>query len=268
MGGKKTILNSFVDTNMQCTRISVQMANIGSHRIDSIKTSLKPRIDSIFNPDKYNVFMTGTSIVFLEGTNYLVRNLAESLILAIILITIIMFYLFRTFRMVVIALIPNLIPQIITAAFMGYFGIPIKPSTIIIFSIALGISADNTILYLSRFRLELKANNGNIKLSVYKALQETAHSMIYSSTILFLGFLVFVLSDFGGTQSLGKLIAITLFIAMLSNLILLPSLLLTLDKRMAYKGHDEAIEEVFDETESEEEEKFENSFNDIIEDKK
>jgi predicted RND superfamily exporter protein len=149
--------------------------------------------------------------------------------------------------MVTIALIPNLIPQILTAAFMGYFGIPIKPSTIIIFSIALGISADNTILFLSRFRMELKSNNDNIKLSVYKALSETAHSMIYSSTILFFGFTVFILSSFGGTQSLGKLISFTLLMAMLANLILLPALLLSLDKRMAYKLAKEPLWEVYEE---------------------
>jgi uncharacterized protein len=249
MGSKKTILNSFIDTSMQYTRISVQMANIGTHKIDSIKKNLKTKIDSIFNPDKFNVIITGTSIVFLEGTNYLVHNLAESLLLAIIIISLIMTYLFRSFRMVAIAIIPNLIPQILTAAFMGYVGIPIKPSTIIIFSIALGISADNTILFLSRFRMELKSNKDNIKLSVYKALSETAHSMIYSSTILFFGFTVFILSSFGGTQSLGKLISFTLLMALLTNLILLPSMLLSLDKRMAYKMKNEPILDVLEENE-------------------
>lgn len=247
MGAKKTVLNTFVDSTMQYTRVSVQIANIGTHRIDSIKQDLRTKIDSIFNPEKYKVIMTGTSIVFLEGTNYLVRNLAESLILAIFIITLIMAYLFRSFKILSIALITNLIPQVLTAAFMGYFDIPIKPSTIIIFSIALGISADNTILFLSRFRMELKINNDNIKLSVYKALTETAHSMLYSSTILFLGFSVFMLSSFGGTESLGKLISFTLFTALLANLILLPAMLLTLDKRMIYKLEVEPSLEVFEE---------------------
>lgn len=228
---KKTILNTFVDTGLQITRVSVQIRNIGTHTIDSIKNDLRPKIDSIFNPKKYDVEMTGTSVVFLQGTNYLVDNLLISLLLALIVITFLLSLMFRSPQVVLISLIPNLIPQILTAALMGYLGIPIKPSTILIFSIALGISVDNTIHYLSRFRMELKNNGADIKKAVFAALAETAHSMLYSSIILFLGFSVFMLSSFGGTESLGKLITFTLIIAMISNLIILPSLLLTMDKR-------------------------------------
>lgn len=244
---KRTLINSFVDSNLQTTRISVQMANISSPEISALRSGLRPKINSIFNPDKFDVFLTGTSVVFLEGTNFLVNNLIYSLILAIIVIGGIMWLLFNSTKMVAIALLPNLIPQVLTVALMGYYGIPLKPSTILIFSIALGISVDNTIHFLSRYRMELKINNWNIKESVIKALSETANSMIYSSIVLFLGFSVFMLSSFGGTESLGKLISFTLLAAMFSNLVLLPSLLLTLDKWVTTKALNEPFLEILDE---------------------
>ena len=244
---KRTILNSFVDSNMQITRISVQMANISSPEIAALKEDLLPKINSIFSPSKYNVLLTGTSVVFLEGTNFLVNNLLVSLLLAILVIGGIMWLLFNSVKMTIIALIPNLIPQILTAALMGYYGIPLKPSTILIFSIALGISVDNTIHFLSRYRMQLLDTTNNIKSAVIKALHETANSMIYSSIVLFLGFSVFMLSSFGGTQSLGKLISFTLIAAMLSNLVLLPSLILTLNKRISTKSFKEPFIQILDE---------------------
>ncbi len=247
---KKTILNAFVDTNLRMTRISVQMANIGTNDIKRIQQDLKPKIDSIFNPEKYDVKITGTSVVFLKGTNYLIKNLRESLILAIILIALIMALLFSSLRMIILSLIPNLIPQLLTAAMMGYFGIPIKPSTILIFSIALGISADNTIQFLSRYRFELRLNKGNIRESVLYALGEAGYSMIYSSVVLCLGFSIFMLSTFGGTQAMGLLISFTLFLGVISNLFLLPSLLLSLEKFLKTKHYKKNKFAKFEETET------------------
>ncbi len=244
---QRTILNSFVDTSLQITRISVQMANIGTKDIKRIKDELGPRIDSIFPPDKYDVVITGTSVVFLEGTKYLIKNLLTSLILALIVISILMALLFTSARMIVISMTPNLLPQILTAAMMGFLAISIKPSTILIFSIALGISVDNAIHFLSRYRLQLKLNDWNIKISVINALRETGFSMVYSSVVLFFGFSIFTLSTFGGTEAMGYLIAFTLLIALLSNLFLLPSLLLTLDKRITTKKFSEPLLEIFDE---------------------
>ena len=174
--------------------------------------------------------ITGTSIVFQKGTNFLIRNLCESIVLAVVVIAILLAFLFTSWRMILISLIPNLIPQLMTGALMGFAGIPIKPSTILIFSIALGISVDNSIQFLSRYRLQLKHSNRNIPYSVISALQETGYSMIYSSTVLFFGFAIFMLSSFGGTQALGFLISFTLLVAGLLNMFVLPSLLLTLDK--------------------------------------
>jgi uncharacterized protein len=246
---QKTILHSFIDTTMRYTRITTQMANIGTFEIQRIQDELKPKMDSIFPVDEFDVQMTGTSVVFLKGSQYLVRNLYTSLLLALLIITILMALLFTSFRMIVISLIPNLIPLFMTAAMMGFIGIPIKPSTILIFSIALGISVDNAIHFLSRYRLQLKHNNWDIQSSAVLALRETGFSMIYSSVVLFCGFFIFVLSSFGGTESLGYLIAFTLIIALLSNLFLLPSLILTLDKRITTKKFKSALLEVFDEGE-------------------
>jgi hypothetical protein len=241
--------HSFIDSTSRITRVSIQMANIGTNEIQEITERLRPEIDKIFPPDEYNVVLTGTSVVFLEGSSYLVRNLLTSLLLALAVISLLMALLFTSARMIVISLIPNLIPQLMTAALMGYLGISIKPSTILIFSIALGISVDNAIHFLSRYRLQLKLNNWNIKPSVIAALSETGYSMIYSSVVLFFGFGIFVLSSFGGTEALGYLIPFTLLMALLSNLFFLPSLLLSLDKYITTKTFREPLLEIFDEEE-------------------
>ncbi|OFY49171.1 MAG: transporter [Bacteroidetes bacterium GWF2_41_31] len=247
--GKKGILNAFVDSNLQITRISAQMANIGTNDIELILADLEPKIDSIFPPDQFEVHLTGTSVVFLKGTDYLVNNLFMSLGLALLIITILMALIFSSVRMIMISLVPNLIPQILTAGMMGYFDISIKPSTILIFSIALGISVDNTIHFLSRYRLQLKYHNWQIRKSVLAALEETGYSMIYSAIVLFFGFYIFTLSSFGGTEALGYLVSFTLIVALLSNLFLLPSLLLSLDQRLITKAFKEPLMEVFDEEE-------------------
>ncbi|MDP2423789.1 MAG: MMPL family transporter [Bacteroidales bacterium] len=249
-GGKRTILHSFVDTNMQITRISAQMANIGTHDIMRIKNDLAPKIDSIFPPDQYDVKLTGTSIVFLKGTNFLVTNLLTSLLIALIAIVLIMSMMFTSWKMVGISMVPNLLPQLLTAALMGYLAISIKPSTILIFSIALGISVDNAIHFLSRYRMELKQNNWDIRKSVINALRETGFSMVYSSIVLFLGFSIFTLSTFGGTEALGFLISFTLLIAVLANLFVLPSLLLSLDKRATTRTFGDPAIHIFDENDT------------------
>ena len=240
-------MNSFVDSSLQTTRISVQMANISATDIERIRNSLKPAIDSIFNPAKFKVEMTGTSIVYLRGCQYLTKNLITSLLLALLTITLLLVLLLSSARMVIVSLIPNILPLVMTAALMGYFGVPIKPSTILIFSIALGISIDNAIQYLSRYRSQLHQTNWNIKKSVLIALRETGYSMIYSSTVLFLGFAIFILSSFGGTQAMGFLISFTLLMGIFSNLFLLPSLLLSLDNYLTTKEFEEPLLEILEE---------------------
>jgi predicted RND superfamily exporter protein len=195
----------------------------------------------------YDVTLTGTSVVVSEGTQYLVTNLLSSIVFAVISIAALMSLLFASFRMVIVSMIPNLIPMIITAGIMGWFNIPLKPSTLLIFSIALGITVDNTIHFLARYRQELKTNKWDLKECVTISIQETGLSIIYTSVILFFGFIVFVFSDFGGTQALGYLSAITYFVALFTNLVLLPCLLLSLERRLTSKSFEEPMFELYDE---------------------
>ncbi|NOR28701.1 MAG: MMPL family transporter [Lutibacter sp.] len=229
------LLKNFVDSTGQFARITTFMKDIGTDKMGLIEDRLQQKIDKEFPKENYNVTMTGKALVFLKGTNFLINNLVVSLSLAILLIGVFMAFLFRSFRMILISLIPNIFPLLITAGLMGYLGIPIKPSTILVFSIAFGISVDDTIHFLAKYRQELKANNWRIKQSVYNALRETGLSMFYTSIVLFFGFLVFTVSSFGGTIALGGLVSVTLLFAMASNLLLLPSLLLSLEKNIANK---------------------------------
>ena len=226
-GEMPNIVTQYMDKEMQCTRVSVQMANVTTPEIDAISKSLKPQIDKIFPKEKYDVVMTGSAMVTLQGTNYLIVNLSHSLLLAFIVIALLMTITFHKFKMVVISLIPNLIPLLFTAGVMGYCDIPLKMSTILVFSIALGISVDNTIHYLARYRLQMKMNNYDIKKSVMAAILETGPSMIYSASILICGFLIFAFSSFGGTKIVGFLVPFTLLIALITNILVLPALVLT-----------------------------------------
>ena len=242
--GNENMLKSYVDSTGRYARITTFMRDIGTDKMEKIEVRLQDKINHIFPKERYEVTLTGKAYVFEKGTHYLIGNLVQSLLFAILLIALLMAYLFRSFKMIIVSLIPNLLPLIMTAGLMGYFGIPIKPSTILVFSIAFGISVDDTIHFLAKYRQELKANNWKIKRSVYSTLKEAGISMFYTSVVLFFGFSVFTLSSFGGTVALGGLVATTLLFAMLSNLILLPALLLALEKTIANK--EEFIEPTID----------------------
>jgi len=306
-GNNNGFVGTFLDSTHHKTRITLQIADIGTAAMDSLITRINNTIESVVNPEtnslkdaiendsifyfysennkvkfrvqqvltngeltKLNEFpssfsaidsiygvekfhesikstvehmhvksdITGTGVLYTKGTTYLVKNLFISLIIAIFVIAILMSFLFKSWRMVLVSLLPNLIPLIFTSALMGYFGIPIKPSTILVFSIAFGISIDDTIHFLAKYRQELKTKN--IKDSVEISIKETGVSMIYTSIILFFGFSIFIASNFGGTQALGLLVSLTLFVAMLTNLVLLPSLLLSLEKLIVTKTFKES----------------------------
>ncbi|MEN8123846.1 MAG: efflux RND transporter permease subunit [Bacteroidota bacterium] len=229
------MLKNLVDSTGQYARITTFMKDIGTDKMEQIEERLIDKVNKVFPNKKYNVSITGKALVFLKGTNYLVKNLVISLSLAIFLISLFMAWMFRSYKMIIISLIPNILPLLITAGLMGYLGVPIKPSTILVFSIAFGISVDDTIHFLAKYRQELIAHRWKVKKSVYAALRETGISMFYTSVVLFFGFLVFTVSSFGGTKALGGLVSITLLFAMVSNLLLLPSLLLSLESTIANK---------------------------------
>lgn len=244
------MFRSIIDSTQQVTRVSFQVADIGSVKMKSLLDELRPRLDSIFNPEEYKLAITGNSIIFLKNNDYLLLNLKESVYLALLLIGLVMLFLFPSLRMIIIALIPRMAPLLITAAIMGFFSIPLKPSTILIFSITFGIASDGTMYFLTRYRQELRKHAGSISRTVSLTIQETGVSMVYTAVILFAGFFIFAASGFGGTQALGVLTSLTLLIAMLSNLILLPSLLLSLEKRIITKAFlKEPLFQMFDEEE-------------------
>ena len=229
----QNLMKNYIDSTGQYARLTTYMKDIRTERMEEIKSDLEKEIKKIFPEDRYSVQLTGKSLIFLKGTKYLVKNLVLSLSIAIFLIALFMAYLFRSYKMILISLIPNLLPLIVTAGMMGFLGIPIKPSTILVFSIAFGISVDDTIHFLAKYRQELIDSKWKIQRSVYAALKETGVSMFYTSIVLFFGFSVFMISEFGGTVALGGLVSATLLFAMLANLVLLPSLLISLERSVS-----------------------------------
>jgi len=243
------MLHSFIDSVRQTTRISIRMKDAGTKRMEELYSSLNVDIATVFPPEDYDVIVTGSSLTFFKGTQYLLRSLFTSLGLAVLLISLFMAIMFSSWRMVILSLTPNIFPLIFTAAIMGYAGIPIKASTILVFSIAFGISVDNTIHFLAKYRQELLATGWNIRRSVVLALKETGVSMFYTSVVLFFGFGIFALSGFGGTQAMGVLVSLTLLVAVTSNLVLLPSLLTTLDRLTTTRSFSEPLLHIYDEEE-------------------
>jgi len=227
--------NSYIDENGQIARITTMIGEIDTERMEGIEASLIKGIELYFPSERFDVTLTGKTLGYLKGTKFLIQNLLISLFLAILLISLMITYLFRSYKMVIISLVPNILPLLFTAGVMGFFNIPIKPSTILVFSIAFGISVDDTIHFLVKYRQELIANNWKIRKSVFASLRETGISMFYTSIVLFFGFSVFMTSSYGGTIALGGLVSTTLLFAMLANLVLLPSLLISLEKSISNK---------------------------------
>lgn len=245
---KGNVFKTFIDSTKQTTRISIQMVDVGSVRMKEILSELRPKVDSIFNPEDYHVVLTGNSVIFATGNEYLLTNLKESVILALVLICGIMIMLFMSVRMITVSVLPSIIPLLMTAGLMGFCAIALKPSSILIFSIAFGIASDGTIYFLTKYRQEIKNRHFSISKAVSVTIEETGVSMVYTAIILFAGFGIFAASSFGGTQALGILVSLTLLIAYCSNLILLPAILLSLEKRLITKAFlSEPLIQVYDE---------------------
>ena len=235
------LLLSFIDSTKQKARISMKMADVGSRRLPVLLDSIRPEVNRIFDSTKYTVTYTGTSITFLEGSKFIVNSLRDSLILAFLIIFGCMVVVFRSWRIVLISIIVNIVPLLITAGLMGWMGIRIKPSTVLVFSVALGITIDVTIRFLVNFKQELAQHDDSIADTVQRTIRDTGLSIIYTSLILIAGFGVFILSQFDGTKSLGYLTSMTLLLAMVTNLILLPALLLWMDKVIERKNNSVAF---------------------------
>ncbi len=233
--GNGNMLTNFVDKDKQTARISFQMADVGSKRLDALLLELKPRMNFILTPKRFDVTLTGSSIIFSKGTDYLLRHLFESIGLAIVLISLLRLAQFKSLGIMFISLLPNIVPLIITAGLMGFFNIALKPSTILIFTIAFGLASDQTIYFLTRYQQELTLTNYSVTKVVSDTIRETGVSMTHIALILFFGFGIFTASTFGGTVVLGLLLSITLIVALVFNLTLLPALMLWLDKKKTRK---------------------------------
>ena len=230
---KDNLMKSYVDSSGQFARITTFMRDENGDAIPTIEAEIRKKADLLFPPDRYHVTITGKALVFQKGTAYLLDNLLSSLVFAFFLTALLIGFMFRSFKMILVSIIPNLLPLLLTAGIMGFFNIPLKPSTILVFGIAFGLSVDDTVRFLAQYRVELKKNNWKIRKSVYATFTDAGLSMFYTSIVLFFGFSVFMLSSFGGTIALGGLISLTLIFGMLSNLMLLPALVLTLNKTLA-----------------------------------
>jgi predicted RND superfamily exporter protein len=241
------LVSSFMDSTRQIARMSVNMADVGSVELPRLIDSLRPRVNEIFDTAQYKVTFTGTSIIFLEGSRFIINGLLESILLAFVLIVFCMLYLFRSWRMLIISLVPNIIPLLVTAGVMGWLDIAIKPSTVLVFSIALGIAIDVTIRFLVNFKQELPLNNYDISATVRQTINETGLSIIYTSLILFAGFMIFAFSEFQGTKALGWLTSLTLVMAMVTNLTILPAMLLWMEKALQKKAKKKELWKTLDE---------------------
>lgn len=224
------LVSSFMDDNKQQTRISVNMKDVGSKRLPEILQEIEAKSRQYFDSSKYQVTLTGSSITFLEGSTFIINGLKESVFWAFLLIALCMLYLFKSWRILICSLIPNLIPLVITAGVMGWVGVALKPSTVLIFSVALGIAIDITIRFLVNYKQEQKPGSRDSKKVVIETIHSTGISIIYTSLVLIAGFVIFVFSGFGGTQSLGWLTSLTLVVATVTNLVLLPALLIDLTR--------------------------------------
>ena len=224
------LISSFMDSSRQQARISASMQDVGSAQLPLILDSIEKRTNELFDSTKYSVQLTGTSFTFLEGSRFIVNGLKESIFWAFLLIALCMLYLFRSMKILICSLIPNVIPLVVTAGVMGWTGVPLKPSTVLVFSVALGIAIDITIRFLVNYRQELRGNKSR-RQTVIATIHSTGLSIIYTSIVLIAGFVIFCFSGFGGTQSLGWLTSLTLVIATITNLALLPALLIDLSKK-------------------------------------
>ena len=229
--GPAQLLSKFVDKDKSQTRVSVNMKDIGSAALPNFLRRLDSATKTIFDSSKYNIQITGSSVTFLEGSNFIIRGLGESIFWAFLLIALCMFFLFRSFPVLMCSLLPNVVPLLLTAGIMGWIGVSLKPSTVLVFSVALGIAIDVTIRFLINYKQELPHLNNNVQATLVQTIKHTGISILYTSMVLVAGFVIFCFSDFGGTKALGWLTSLTLVVSTFTNLILLPALIKTFIKQ-------------------------------------
>ncbi|MCB9257177.1 MAG: MMPL family transporter [Chitinophagales bacterium] len=205
-------------------RISAKVKDIGSNQVDLISERLHQFITEEIDSSLIKVKLTGTGVIFDKNNEYIRQSLLSGLALAFFAISIIMALLFKDIKMVIISLIPNVFPLLFGGALMGYFNIALDAPTAIIFAISFGIAVDDTIHFLSKFKLE-RLKNKSIEEALKTSFLETGKAIIITSIILFFGFLILLFSKTPGIVFVGVLVSGTLLTAVISDLLLLPLLI-------------------------------------------
>ena len=224
-------LERVTDFSYQKIRVAAQIKDAGSYRVTQIRDSLSTYLQTKF-PDS-EITMTGSTILSADLNGKIVSSLFKSIGLAFVLISAIMAFLFKNVRMVFISLIPNVLPLIMVAGIMGFTGIDIKSSTAVIFTIAFGIAVDDSIHYMARLRVEMKRGL-TLDEALNIATRKTGKAIIVTSLILLAGFGTLLTSVFSSTVYMGLLVCLTVFGALLADLVLLPSLFYWIRPRFSF----------------------------------
>lgn len=218
-------IRSVLDSTENTTRINGGVPDWGNIKATEENEKFYAFLKKENLEEHLKIHVTGTAHLLDRNMSYMSSSLVEGLAFAIIVVSILMALLYRSFRMLIISIIPNVIPLIVIAGIMGYFGINLKITTAIIFTISFGIAIDDTIHFLSNFKLELK--KGKSKIYALKSTYlGTGKAIVLTSAILVGGFSMLLMSSFMGTYYMGLMICITLVVAVLSDLFILPLLLL------------------------------------------
>lgn len=233
---KTGMLQLFVDSTEQHARFSSTLGDVGMYEIDDRNERLLAFWNAEIDTSLVSYQLTGTGHLLDRNMSSLSKNLTKGLLLAILIVSLIMGILYRSLKIVLIALVPNVLPLIMLAAILGYLGIQLKVSTAIIFTISFGIAVDDTIHFMSKLKLELNKGK-NFLYALKRTYLSTGRAIILTTLILCSGFLLLMFSDFLGTFYIGLLISCTLFFALLADLFFLPVLLL-----IFYKKKDQSTE--------------------------
>lgn len=219
------ILRTILDSTETTLMITGIMPDIGNTEFKSREKALTKFLERNTDSKRVNYRITGSAYLIDKNMNYLSISMVQGLLLSIAIVALIMGLIYRSWRVMVISLIPNLIPLAIIAGIMGYAGIELKTSTAIIFTIAFGIAVDDTIHYLGKFKYELMKGRGKMY-ALKRSYMTTGKAMILTTLILCSGFLLLVLSSFMGTFYMGILLCITLFVALIADMTVLPVLMM------------------------------------------
>jgi len=210
------------------TRISARINDLGADSIQAYGRTLDTWIDNNIDEDIVEVRRTGTGLILDKNSDYVRDNLIKGLGLALIVVSFFMMLLFRNWKMLFISLVPNMIPLIFAAAILGWADIELEAGITMVFAIVFGIAVDDTIHFLSKYKLS-REKGLDVEASLERTFVETGKAIIFTSIILFFGFLIMLFSIHPPSNSLGLIISVTLGSAVFADLLVLPLLLRLMD---------------------------------------